>query len=199
MPSAAEPGRGKRTNAAYVCRAASRIRTDHAVSTHWGAADSSYCSTPLVRFVPGAHSRLTGMLYAALSARICWLWPAKGTSQIVDSQLSNWRCAQMAKSRGRIMKRSMDDKKEVAGQIYSVCVRSILDEGWVRALGLQPVATHRHYSGPPRTILTLRLTDQAELLGLLNRLHNMSLTVLSVELALPHQVSEEMSARWDEF
>jgi hypothetical protein len=97
------------------------------------------------------------------------------------------------------MKRSMDDKQELAGQIYSVCVRSILDEGWVRALELEPVATHRHYSGPPRTILTLRLADQAELLGLLNRLHNMSLTVLSVELAMPSEVGEAKPARWDEF
>jgi len=68
--------------------------------------------------------------------------------------------------------------------IYRVCVKSILDEGWVRALQVHPVATHRHYAGPPRTVMTLQLVDQAELLGLLNRLHNMGLTLLSVELNL---------------
>ena len=69
--------------------------------------------------------------------------------------------------------------------VYHVCVRSILDEGWVRALQIKPIATHRHYAGPPRTVLTLQLVDQAELLGLLNRLHNMGLTLLSVEMSLP--------------
>ena len=76
----------------------------------------------------------------------------------------------------------MNVATEPPGQIYNVCVRRILDEGWVRALEVEPVATHRHYSGPPRTILTLLLADQSEMLGLLNRLHNMSLTLLSVEL-----------------
>ena len=66
--------------------------------------------------------------------------------------------------------------------IYSVCVKNILDEGWIYALQLDPVVTHRHYAGPPRTVLTLRLADQSEMLGLLNRLHNMGLTLLSVEL-----------------
>jgi hypothetical protein len=88
----------------------------------------------------------------------------------------------------------MKDTWELAGQVYSVCVRSILDEGWVRALDVEPIETHRHYSGPPRTILTLRLADQSEMLGLLNRLHNMSLTVLSVELNLPKDSGGHSSA-----
>jgi hypothetical protein len=66
--------------------------------------------------------------------------------------------------------------------IYRVCVQSILDEGWVRALQIDPIATHRHYMGPPRTVLVLQLSDQAEMLGLLNRLHNMGLTLLSIEM-----------------
>lgn len=67
---------------------------------------------------------------------------------------------------------------------YSVCVQRVLDEGWVRTLEVETIATHRHYSSPPRTTLMLQLADQAELLGLLNRLHNMGLTVLSLELDL---------------
>jgi hypothetical protein len=59
-----------------------------------------------------------------------------------------------------------------------------LDEGWVRTLEIETIATHRRYSSPPRTTLTLQLADQSALLGLLNRLHNMGLTLLSVELHL---------------
>ena len=75
-------------------------------------------------------------------------------------------------------------ERQLASQVYNVCVRNILDEGWMSALEVDPIATHRHYSGPPRTILTLRLADQAEMLALLNRLHDMSLTLLTVELSL---------------
>lgn len=92
----------------------------------------------------------------------------------------------------------MSEGTHAMGQIYSVCVRSILDEGWVRALEVEPVATRRHYCGPPRTILTLRLADQSEMLGLLNRLHNMNLTVLSVELDLPHESGEPPWVPWDD-
>lgn len=90
----------------------------------------------------------------------------------------------------------MSRETHSTGQIYNVCVRSILDEGWVRALEVEPVATHRHYNAPPRTILTLRLADQAEMLGLLNRLHNMSLTVLAVELDPSGESGAHASPRW---
>jgi hypothetical protein len=78
----------------------------------------------------------------------------------------------------------MSQQRDPPHPIYSICVRSILDEGWVRTLQVKAIATHRHYTEPPRTILTLELADQAELLGLLYRLHNMGLTVLSVERSL---------------
>jgi hypothetical protein len=68
--------------------------------------------------------------------------------------------------------------------IYRITIRSILDEGWVRALQINPIATHRHYAGPPRTILTLHVRDQAELLGLFNQLHNMGLTILAFQLSM---------------
>jgi plasmid stability protein len=68
------------------------------------------------------------------------------------------------------------------GTRYRVCVQRILDEGWIRALHVRALATHRYYTASPCTVLTLELADQAELLGLLNRLHNLGLTVLSVEM-----------------
>lgn len=76
----------------------------------------------------------------------------------------------------------MDQERYRPGGVYIICVHSILDEGWVRALQVNPIATHRHYLGSPRTTLTLKLADQSEMLGLLNRLHNIGLTVLSLEL-----------------
>lgn len=77
---------------------------------------------------------------------------------------------------------AMNQRAQCHREIYSVTIKSILDEGWIYALQLDPVATHRHYIGPPRTVLTLHLSDQSELLGLLNRFHNMGLTILNVEL-----------------
>ena len=75
--------------------------------------------------------------------------------------------------------------------IYHICVRNVLDEGWVRVLDTDIIATHRHYSGPPRTILTLQVSDQSALLGLLNRLHDMGLTLLSVELNSPRLAQDK--------
>lgn len=79
----------------------------------------------------------------------------------------------------------MIQQPDTPSAVYRICVRNILDEGWVRALQLNPIATYRHYAGPPRTILMLQFTDQSELLSLLNQLHNMGLTLLSVELSPP--------------
>jgi hypothetical protein len=78
-----------------------------------------------------------------------------------------------------------------AGAIYRVSVRSILDEGWIRALELKPIASHRHYAGPPRTILMLQLADQAALISLLQQLHDMGLTLLSVELSSPERALDD--------
>jgi hypothetical protein len=75
----------------------------------------------------------------------------------------------------------MEQLSAQPGTRYRVCVQRILDEGWIRALHVRALATHRYYTASPCTVLTLELADQAELLGLLNRLHNLGLTVLSVE------------------
>ena len=92
----------------------------------------------------------------------------------------------------------MTKELQLASQIYRVCVRNILDEGWVRALEVDPISTHRHYSGPPRTVFTLRLADQAEMLALLNRLHDMSLSLLSVELSLGSEADGQAASEREE-
>ena len=82
-------------------------------------------------------------------------------------------------------KTMMREETETQRDTYCVCIKSVLDEGWIDALQLDPVVTQRYFAGPPRTVLTIRVTDQAELLGLLNRLHGMSLTLLSIKLSPP--------------
>ena len=79
----------------------------------------------------------------------------------------------------------MNEQPHRSHEVYSICVRSIIDEGWVRALDVKPLETHRHYTDPARTVLTLELADQSELLGLLFRLHSLGLTVLSLEKRPP--------------
>jgi hypothetical protein len=85
---------------------------------------------------------------------------------------------------------TMSQQSGSPNSIYRISVRNILDEGWVRALQINPIATYRHYAGTPRTILTLQIRDQSELLGLLNQLHGMGLTLLAVELR-PSDATEE--------
>jgi hypothetical protein len=75
----------------------------------------------------------------------------------------------------------MNSPAPSSSDVYYISVRNVLDEGWIRALEIEPIETQRHYAGPPRTVLVLRMSDQAELLGLLNRLHNMGLKLLAVE------------------
>ncbi len=75
----------------------------------------------------------------------------------------------------------MKHQASSSGTRYSVCVERVLDEGWIRALNVTIQGTQRYYVPSPRTAFMLELADQAELLGLLNRLHNLGLTLLFVE------------------
>ena len=117
----------------------------------------------------------------------------------MSALLGSLRAAYAGPYRGPYMNAKTESAQaHIKGVVYSVCVRSILDEGWVRALDVEPIATRRHFSGPPRTILTVHLADQSEMLGLLNRLHNMNLTLLSVELNLPSESGDRAWFRWDD-
>ena len=64
--------------------------------------------------------------------------------------------------------------------IYSIHVEGSLDESWSERLAGMNVETIRRKYLPPVTILSGRLTDQAELLGVLNALYNLRLTLISV-------------------
>ena len=76
----------------------------------------------------------------------------------------------------------MQPASNLSRDIYAITVRSIVDEGWVRALQVKPVETVRHYGEPARTTVTVEIIDQAELFGLLRRIHSGGLTLLSVAL-----------------
>ena len=64
--------------------------------------------------------------------------------------------------------------------IYIIDVEGLLDESWSERLAGMNVQTIKRNNPPLVTTLSGRLTDQAELLGVLNALYNLRLTLLSV-------------------
>ena len=67
------------------------------------------------------------------------------------------------------------------GDLYRIRIHGIFNEGWVHALQIAVVTMQRHYEGAATTTLFIRVTDQAELMGVLTRLHGMNFTLLAVE------------------
>jgi hypothetical protein len=65
--------------------------------------------------------------------------------------------------------------------LYRIRIHGILNEGWVHALQVVVVTTQRHYEGAATTTLFIRVRDQAELMGVLARLHGMNFALLAVE------------------
>ncbi len=63
---------------------------------------------------------------------------------------------------------------------YSIHVEGLLDERWPERLGGMNVETIKENHLPLMTVLSGRLTDQAELLGVLNALYNLRVTLLAV-------------------
>ena len=60
---------------------------------------------------------------------------------------------------------------------YIIQVEGLLDEVWAERLGGMKLRTIRRKNLPPVTTLKGRLTDQAELLGVLNSLYNLRVTL----------------------
>jgi len=71
-------------------------------------------------------------------------------------------------------------KNFIVPAIYSIHVEGLLDESWSERLAGMNVKTIKGNNQPCVTILSGRLTDQAELLGVLNALYNLRLTLISV-------------------
>ena len=74
------------------------------------------------------------------------------------------------------------DLKFTSPAAYRIYVKGFLDESWSdRFSGLQ-IENQTSTTEPPTTILQGTLLDQAQLLGVLNNLYEMHMSLISVEL-----------------
>ena len=67
-------------------------------------------------------------------------------------------------------------------QVYRITVEGRLDEDWAQQLGGMSVAYGNGDGGEPLTTLIGRLADRSALIGVLNTLHDLNLTLLAVEV-----------------
>ena len=74
------------------------------------------------------------------------------------------------------------DLKFTSPAAYRIYVKGFLDESWSdRFSGLQ-IENQTSATEPPKTILQGTLLDQAQLLGVLNNLYEMHMSLISLEL-----------------
>lgn len=74
----------------------------------------------------------------------------------------------------------MDSRSEDSQQSYRIAVRGQLDESWSDWLGGMTVAVERLENGIVTTVITGLVPDQPALRGILNRLWDLNLTLISV-------------------
>jgi len=70
--------------------------------------------------------------------------------------------------------------KFITPATYSIEIEGLLDESWSERLAGMNVETIKRNNLPLVTILSGPLRDQAELLGVLNALYNLRLTLIAV-------------------
>jgi hypothetical protein len=64
---------------------------------------------------------------------------------------------------------------------YRIVVKGRIDQLWFEDLGGMEIHIESHENEPAITLLTGQVRDQAELMGILNSLYELHMTVLSVE------------------
>ncbi len=69
----------------------------------------------------------------------------------------------------------------LAPAIYRICIQGTLDKNWSDYCGGMAVEHGRDPHHHAMSIMTGRLADQSELIGVLNALHDMGCPILSVE------------------
>ena len=74
----------------------------------------------------------------------------------------------------------MDMQEESAPQRYRIRIQGNLDPRWSEWLADMSIAPERNESGASAVVLTGFLADQAALRGVLNRLWDLNLAVISV-------------------
>ena len=64
---------------------------------------------------------------------------------------------------------------------YSILVEGFLEENWAERLAGMHIQTIKRENEPAMTTLSGQLTDQAELLGVLNALYNLKMPLMAVK------------------
>jgi hypothetical protein len=67
-------------------------------------------------------------------------------------------------------------------RVYRITVEGRLDEDWAQQLGGMSIDRENGDGGQPVTTLVGSLADRSALIGVLNTLHDLNLTLLSVEV-----------------
>jgi hypothetical protein len=72
------------------------------------------------------------------------------------------------------------DTDETSGTLYRIEIEGGLKAGWMVWLNGMATNIQPHPSNPGHTTITARVPDQAALRGLLNKIWDLNLTVISV-------------------
>ncbi len=67
--------------------------------------------------------------------------------------------------------------------VYQIVVKGELDDSWSSWLGGAEITRQQAAGGPALTLLTLEATDQATLYGVLDRLRDLNIALVSVSEA----------------
>ena len=67
-------------------------------------------------------------------------------------------------------------------QTYRVCIASHLSPDWLAMPAIVNLTTGYDSAGRPITTLNLEVVDQSQFIGVLNEIHGINLSLLSVEL-----------------
>jgi hypothetical protein len=74
----------------------------------------------------------------------------------------------------------MSEEEESTSQIYRIRIQGNLDSRWSEWLANMSIASEQTEAGSQAVVLTGSLADQAALRGVLNRLWDLNLAVISV-------------------
>jgi len=81
----------------------------------------------------------------------------------------------------------MDMQEESTRQMYRIRIQGNLDPRWSEWLADMSIVSDRTEAGGPAVVLTGFLADQAALRGVLNRLWDLNLVVISVNRIDKHR------------
>lgn len=72
-------------------------------------------------------------------------------------------------------------------QIYRVRVRSGLDPEWLRDYSIVAAEPEQGPNREPLTTVVFQVIDQAQMMGILNEIHSMGVSLVSLERLFPHR------------